>query len=193
MATYPPRAHNPLMEAEQRAMLDLLPSLDGQIVLDLASGTGRYGILAEGDGARQVVEIDNSAAMLRANPLSYRAQATSEALPLKSKSVDVVLCALALGHLPRLEPSMREIARVLKRDGIALISDFHPFLCLNGARRTFTTEGQTYAVEHYPHLYGDYHRAAINVGLRIEQVAEPRLEAQPEVPLVIVFRLRKAD
>ncbi|MFN8447416.1 MAG: hypothetical protein U0521_02160 [Anaerolineae bacterium] len=35
-ANYPPEVHNPLMEAEQTAMLDPMPSLAGQVVLDLA-------------------------------------------------------------------------------------------------------------------------------------------------------------
>src|SRR5689334_9222732 len=68
-ANYPPQAHNVLMEAEQKAMLDLLPDLAGQIVLDLACGTGRYGMIAQERGAKQIIAIDNSPAMLAGNPL----------------------------------------------------------------------------------------------------------------------------
>lgn len=40
---YPPHAHNPVMLAEERAMLDLMPaSLQGQHVLDAGCGSGRY-------------------------------------------------------------------------------------------------------------------------------------------------------
>jgi malonyl-CoA O-methyltransferase len=188
-AAYPPHAHNALMEAEESAMKSLFPPLSGQVVLDLACGTGRYGLLARDSGAKTIVGLDNSPAMLRANALPYRALAATEAIPLASRSVDVILCGLALGHLPRLELSLTEIARILKPGGCALVSDFHPFMFLSGRRRTFTApDGKTYAVEHYPHLYADYHRAASDAGLRIESVLEPRYN---NAPVVIVYRFIK--
>lgn len=196
---YPPNAHNPLMQVEERAMLSLLLPLDGKTVLDLACGTGRYGLLAWDRGAARVVGLDNSADMLRANSLGHKAQAAAAALPLASESLDVVLCGLALGHLPRLEGALAEIGRVLRKGGYALVSDFHPFLYLNGARRTFAApDGTVYAVEHYPHLYADYHRAVWMANLLIEQVVEPHLDvAQTESgstyqpPVVLVLRLLK--
>ena len=188
--TYPPLAHNALMQAEQQAMLDLLPSLVGQTVLDLACGTGRYGLIAQERGAAQVLGVDNSAAMLIASPLAQRVQATTEAIPLASQSLDGIICGLALGHLPRLQPSLNEIARVLKAGGWALVSDFHPFIFLNGARRTFSApDGRVYAVEHYAHLYADTQQAAAQAGLSIEAVREPALPGQA-VPVVIVYRFQ---
>jgi malonyl-CoA O-methyltransferase len=188
-ATYPPHAHNALMEAEQAAMTSLFPPLAGRVVLDLACGTGRYGLLAQNAGAKTVLAFDNSPAMLRANALPQRALATTEAIPLASNSVDVILCGLALGHLPRLAPSIGEIARVLKPGGCALVSDFHPFIFLNGAQRTFTApDGSTYAVEHYAHLYADYHHAASDTGLTIDALLEPRHDS---APIVIVYRFIK--
>jgi malonyl-CoA O-methyltransferase len=188
-ASYPPHAHNVLMEAEQAAMTSLFPSLAGKTILDLAGGTGRYGLLARDSGAKTVFSFDNSPAMLRANTLPYRALSTTESIPLANHSVDVILCGLALGHLPRLAPSIGEIARVLKPDGCALVSDFHPFIFLNGARRTFTApDGTTYAVEHYAHLYSDYHSAASDSGLHITAVLEPRRDS---APIVIVYKMLK--
>ena len=190
-ANYPPHAHNPLMQAEQTAMLDLLPALIGQTVLDLASGTGRYGLIAQERGASRVIAIDNSSAMLNASPLSRRVQSTSEALPLPSNSVDLVICALALGHLPRLQPSLGEIARILKPGGVALVSDVHPFIALGGGQRTFhASDGSVYAVEHHTHRFADYHRASKNAGLQINAVAEPTLDGG-STPVVIVYRFYK--
>jgi malonyl-CoA O-methyltransferase len=179
------------MQAEERTMRAMLPPLAGRSVLDLACGTGRYALIAREAGARRVVAVDNSAAMLLASPVSQRAQATCEAVPLPAESCDVVICALALGHLPRLAPSLGEIARVLRPGGCALVSDFHPFIFLSGARRTFESDGVTYAVEHYAHLYSDYHTAALDAGLRIAQVAEPILDGARGVPVVLVMRFEK--
>ncbi|HVU14694.1 MAG TPA: methyltransferase domain-containing protein [Phototrophicaceae bacterium] len=188
-ASYPPQAHNVLMENEQQAMLDLMPPLKDKVVLDLACGTGRYGLLAQGRGAKQVIGIDNSPDMLKASPLGNRVQATTEIIPLASASIDVILCGLALGHLPRLQPSLDEIGRVLKPNGVALVSDVHPFVALNGAQRTFSANGGVYAVEHYPHLYSDFQQAGTSSGLQIDAVREPKLK---DTPIVIVYRFLRA-
>jgi malonyl-CoA O-methyltransferase len=188
-AAYPPHAHNLLMQTEEAAMRSLMLPMDGLTVLDLACGTGRYGLLAKTQGAGTVIGLDNSAAMLLASRLPRRALATTEALPIARQSTDVILCGLALGHLAQLRFSINEMGRVLRPGGWALVSDFHPFIYLNGARRTFIApDGKTYAVEHYPHLYSDYHHAAAEAGLRVEAIAEPQLNG---APVVIVYRLRK--
>ena len=187
---YPPHAHNALMQAEEAAMRDLLPEIQGKCVLDLACGTGRYGLLAATAHASRTIGFDNSPAMLAANQSKRLALATSEAIPLAAHSIDVVLCGLALGHLPQLAPSIREIGRVLRPNGWALVSDFHPFVFFNGGQRTFTaSDGRTYAVEHYPHLYADYHQAAKMANLAITDVVEAIVpEAPTNIPAVIVYK-----
>lgn len=194
-STYPPRAHNALMQTEESAMRGLMPDVTGLSVLDLACGTGRYALIARECGAKTVIGIDNSLAMLNANPDRRVALATCEALPLPDESFDVVMCGLALGHLPQLTPVLAEIRRVLKPGGCALVSDFHPFVFLNGGQRTFTApDGQTYAVEHYVHLYADYHRAAQQAGLKIEDVTEASIRLPTtgaNTPVVLAFRFRR--
>src|SRR5947208_1030355 len=64
-ASYPPHAHNPLMLAEERAMLALLPAdLCGRAVLDAGCGSGRYLLHALRCGARRALGVDLSAEML---------------------------------------------------------------------------------------------------------------------------------
>jgi malonyl-CoA O-methyltransferase len=186
-ASYPPHAHNPLMQAEQDAMRALLPDLRGAVVLDAASGTGRYGLLAQALGARAVWAIDNSPHMLRASPLAGRVLASLEALPLASGSVDVVLCGMAIGHTLHLAACLGEMARVLRPGGAALISDFHPCLHFSGAQRTFSAGGRVYAVEHHPHLYSAWHDAARSCGLHLDALREPTLSSGG-APVVLVMR-----
>lgn len=190
-AAYPPHAHNPLMQAEQQAMTDLLPDVTGRVVLDLACGTGRYMTLLRERGARHVIALDNSPHMLQAlNGQSVLA--TLVALPFAANRADGVVCALAVGHLADLSPVLAEIARVLKPGGWALISDFHPFLFLTGRQRTFTVNGKTFAVEHYAHLYSDILMSSQQAGLTIEHVREPVLSIDGKpLPAVLVYRLRK--
>lgn len=192
-ATYSDEAHNVLMETEEAAMRTLMPPLAGQVILDLASGSGRYGRLAQADGASSVLAIDNSGPMLARSRLSSRILASCEALPLPDACVDGVICALALGHLPRLQPSIDEIGRVLRPGGWALVSDFHPLMFYSGGQRTFQSNGQTFAVEHYPHLYAAYHAAASAAGCIIDAVLEPVHSAAGNRPIVIVYRLRRGS
>lgn len=192
--TYAPNAHNPLMAAEERAVRALLPEMTGQTILDLACGTGRYSQIAQAVGAWRVIGIDNSVPMLRAGldagALTHPAAGDSAAIPLASASVDGVICALALGHLPTVEPSMREIARVLRAGGWAIVSDVHPYLFLRGAQRTFQSDGRTYAVEHTVHLMETYVGAGRAAGLRLIDVREPRLDADGP-PVAIVYRFER--
>src|SRR3546814_6453329 len=63
--SYPPRAHNPVMQAEERAMLALMPdTLHGKTVLDAGCGSGRYMLHALSGGAARVVGVDLSSQML---------------------------------------------------------------------------------------------------------------------------------
>lgn len=189
-ASYPPHAHNPFMALEQRAMLDLTPPLSGLTVLDLASGSGRYGLIARQGSANRVVAVDDSDAMLAANPLSARVLASMVALPFADAAFDLVICALAIGHVGELDAAIAEIGRVLKSGGVALISDLHPFLALGGAQRTFHAGDAVYAVEHHPYLYADMLAAADMAHLRVDAVREPALDGQT-MPTVIVYRLIK--
>ena len=187
--SYPAEAHNTLMQIEQDAMLSLMPSLQNKAVLDLACGTGRYGKIAAEYKAAQVVGFDNSSAMLKKSAIPDIALSTSEAIPLADLSIDVILCGLALGHLPRLEESIAEISRILKPGGIALISDFHPYQFLSGARRTFQSDNVTFAVEHYVHHLSDYFSAGEAHHLILSGLKEPCY--QGNVPVVVVVQYTK--
>lgn len=186
------------MRAEEAALVELLPSLAGLSVLDLACGSGRYAQIAQVRGAAQVIALDNSPHMLARAAVRLRGLATMDALPLATGSVDVIVCGLAIGHVQAITPVLAACARVLTPDGVLLMSDVHPLLFIGGAQRTFSSRGATYAVEHYMHFYGDMHAAARAAGLDIDAIAEPRLLPQdrqpgaPSTPVTIVYRLRRS-
>ncbi|MBK8026596.1 MAG: class I SAM-dependent methyltransferase [Chloroflexi bacterium] len=189
-AQYPPEAHNLLMQVEEAAVIELLPDVTGDVAADLACGTGRYGLMLRERGARQVIALDNSPHMLAGCSLPFRVLSSMDNLPLKSDSVDVLVCGMAVGHLPQLDAVYREIGRVVRKGGAAVISDFHPFLALAGAQRTFTADGVQYAVEHKAHLYAAVHAAAEAAGLRIDAVREPAIPGHANgSPVALVVRL----
>ena len=197
-SSYPPHAHNPVMQAEERAMLALLPaSLRGMAVLDAGCGSGRYMLHALRRGAARVTGVDLSPEMLAhaADALrgfgerddernrggnqeaSIELMAGSlDALPVADASTDATICGLVVGHVPDLRRCVAELARVTRPGGLVLCSDVHPIGHALGWVRDFRHGGERYAVRHAQHLYRDWHDACTAAGLRIEQVREPMLD-----------------
>ncbi|KZC16613.1 biotin synthase [Rhodanobacter sp. FW510-R12] len=212
--SYPAHAHNPVMQAEERAMLGLMPAaLHGQAVLDVGCGSGRYMLHALRRGAARVAGVDLSPQMLEragselaalhADAPVVLVQGSLTALPLPDARANLTVCGLVVGHLDDLEQSLAELRRVTRPDGTLLCSDVHPIGHALGWRRDFKSGGLSYAVRHTPHLYSHWHRACAVLGLRIERVLEPMLDPADipagahfdrralEVPVALVFQLRR--
>jgi SAM-dependent methyltransferase len=157
-------------------ILDGLPAGDA---LDAACGTGRYSALLAERGHR-VVGVDGSPDMLaRARervPEGRFLRGDLHRLPVADRSVDLVTCALALGHVPALGPVFAEFARVLRPGGHLVLCDIHPDMVALGSipcvRLPGGAPGRMPATRH---LVGDYLRAALPVGLRPLRCEEPRL------------------
>ena len=107
--SYPPQPHNPLMRAEQKAMLEHWPEVAGRRALDLACGTGRYAGLLAQSGASEVFAVDFSAAMLRQDSTGNRVRANMMQLPFIDNAFEIVISGLALGHATELRRWMGEI------------------------------------------------------------------------------------
>lgn len=167
--SYPPLPHNPLMRAEQEALLALCPDVAGRRVLDLACGSGRYGLLLKQRGAALVVGSDLSGGMLARAPLDLRVRADMMRLPFADASFDVVVSGLAVGHADDLDGWMAGVSRVLAPGGELLYSDFHPDAARAGMTRSFSdADGRRHELLHA--LYDiDAHRAAAErAGLRLQ-------------------------
>jgi len=184
---YPPQAHNALMRAEEKAMLEIAPDFRGKTALDLACGTGRYMRILKERGAGQVIGIDLSCDMLaRMNkPSDWAVLGDVSQLPITNDKFDLIICGLAFGHVESLSHAIAESARVLKRGGTLLYSDFHPLGYLAGWRREFNgRNGKRYAVKHFAHLYSDHDSACRTAGLTIRAIREPIIgrELQEDFP-----------
>jgi malonyl-CoA O-methyltransferase len=190
--TYAAEPHNPLMAAEQRAMVGLLPDLCGQRVLDLACGTGRYSRLLAAAHAAEVIALDISAPMLRKVTTGTRVLADMTKLPFAGDTFDVVISGLALGHALDLDLWMKEVARVLRPRGTLLYSDFHPAASLRGLKRSFKDRAnRSHAVPHFCHGLQAQREAAAAAALTIQVTRELRagIEFREEFPGSIDFYL----
>lgn len=110
-----------------------LPS--GLRVLDVGTGNGRLALMLAEDGAREVVGIDISPAMLEvaeylraisdsasAQRVNYRL-AAAQNLPFRSEGFDAVVCRLILHHTHWPEDLLRELVRVLRPGGTLILAD----------------------------------------------------------------------
>ena len=173
---YPPTAHNPLMRAEQRAMLSHWPNVAGRRALDLASGSGRYTQLLAQAQASEIVALDFCLPMLAQVRGASRVCASMMQLPFAAHCFDVVISGLALGHAGGIEPWMAEVSRVLRPGGTLLYSDFHPEAARSGLPRAFKDQsGRTWTVPHTLHDLQAQRRAAAKAGLRVEAIEEVRV------------------
>ncbi len=197
--SYPPTTHNPLMEAEQSALISLLPDVTGHLSLDVACGSGRY-LQQLAERGAHAIGLDLSPEMLRVAPAdcdSALVTGDMKWLPFADATFDSMVCSLAVGHLQALGRFTSEAARILKPGGHLLYSDFHPFLTLHGLQRTFRdAAGVLRSVDHHLHLYADHQQALNTAGLELDGVAEPmgttRDRRLPESsPLALVLRARK--
>ncbi len=175
---YPPMPHNPLMRAEQLAMLRHWPELAGRRALDLACGSGRYALMMAKE-ARQVVAVDCSPSMLSQVTSGSRVRAEMSRLPFRSAAFHAVICGLAVAHAPDLDAWMSEVARVLTPDGVLLYSDFHPEAARAGMTRSFKdSSGHRWEVPHRRYDLDAHRQAALAAGLTIQEVEEIRVGAQ---------------
>lgn len=107
-------------------------ALDDRTVLDIGAGTGAAS-RAVGAAGGSTIALDVALGMLQAigpaRPACVVADAST--LPMPDRSVDGVVAAFSLNHLPTPEAALREAARVVRPGGPVLVSayaaeDGHP-------------------------------------------------------------------
>ncbi len=157
-------------EPHVAAVLDAIPP--GR-ALDAACGTGRLTRLLVERG-HHVVAVDGSPEMLSHAKADSTFVADLHELPVGDGSQDVVLCGLALSHVPDLAPVIAEFARVLAPGGHLVLSDVHPEQVQRGSIPSVrTADGDPARVLTSHHRVGDYLRAFFAAGLAPVSCAEP--------------------
>jgi SAM-dependent methyltransferase len=168
---------NQMLEIEQPIVRQILDGLPVGTALDAACGTGRHSQYLAQLGHR-VVGVDQSAEMLeqaarRLPDVAFRL-GDLDRLPLPDNAVDVIVCGLALTHLPRLPPVMAEFARVLRPGGHLVISDSH--LLLSYVRPTLPRpgpDGRPSVLTEYHRPLSEYLAVALPLGFRVRHCEEP--------------------
>jgi SAM-dependent methyltransferase len=170
---------NPIVALEEPVVHALLAPLPPGRALDAACGTGRHAKrLAE--LGHEVVGVDVSPEMLaiarEAVPGATFHEGDLRALDEPDASFGVVVCGLALAHLPDLDAGVAELARVLEPGGRLITSVLHPFQAQLGWHAPFTAaDGRRGFVREHPHAHADHLAAFRTAGLEVIDCAEPLL------------------
>jgi SAM-dependent methyltransferase len=198
---------------EWPAVRSLLPPLGGAHVLDAACGDGFYTERIVDRGAT-AVGVDATPAMLdRARERFdgddrvglHEADLTDDLPFLDDGAFDLVVCQLALGHVPEWDPVFETFERVLNPGGRVVVSTSHPLRDYVDAefpvREHALADGARYVdVERVAYDWGEDERFAVpfyrrpleaafapatDAGFLVERVVEPDVtesfaEARPE-------------
>jgi SAM-dependent methyltransferase len=170
---------NGLFAVEEPVVHEILGELPLGTALDAACGTGRHTEYLATQGHR-VIGVDSSPDMLeRARkrvPQAEFRQGDLHRLPLPDGHVDIVVCALALSHVPDLKPVFTEFARVLRPGGHLVVTDIHQELvALGSVPRVRGADGEPGLLSAFRHRASDYLNATLPLSLQLRRCEEPRM------------------
>ncbi|MFB7663234.1 methyltransferase domain-containing protein [Kitasatospora sp. NPDC056138] len=125
------QAGNGMPESSLRAWAGLIASFaprPAPAVLEIGAGTGMFcAALARWQRAAPVLGVDPSVPMLEqarrhnAHPGVHYVVGSAEAVPTRAQSFDLALLSRVVHHLPDRPSCARELARVLRPGGVAVI------------------------------------------------------------------------
>jgi ubiquinone/menaquinone biosynthesis C-methylase UbiE len=110
-----------------KVLSNLLGPANQRKIADIGAGTGNYSV-ALAEPGWSVVAVEPSAIMRsqsQPHPAITWIDATGESLSLPDRSVDAVICVLALHHFRSMSAAFAEMARVVK-DGPIVLFTFDP-------------------------------------------------------------------
>ena len=201
---------NPLVALEEPIVAAALGEVAGLRVLDLGCGTGRHALRLAAAGA-SVTALDLSPGMLqeaRAKagvlPIDFRLHDLTQPLPFFEGVFDLAVSGLVLEHLEDLDGFFRELRRVLKDGGRAVVSAMHPAMFLKGTQAHFhdPATGAEIRPGSRPHPLGAFVMAALHAGLHLDAIREvapdeafverwPRAKGSFNWPMLVVLEVRR--
>jgi SAM-dependent methyltransferase len=169
---------NELIDLEEPIVREILDGLPVGVAVDVACGTGRHTTYLASLG-HTVIGTDTSPEMLAVAreklPAAEFHEADLHDVPLADDSADLVLCALALTHVPDLERALTEFVRVLRPNGHLVLSDSRGLIGDLSPPMVRTRADGTFGyMQTWHRLASDYLAAALPLGLQVRRCVEPK-------------------
>ena len=173
---------NPLIAMESNKILGLLKPVKNKKILDIGCGTGRNSIKLAKKGAnvtgidfsKNMLEIAKKKAKMVNLKISFKIGRVTN-LPFSNNSFDKVTCNLTLSHVKNLNKALKEMKRVVKKNGIIVISDLNPFLCGKQGGAYFRFKRKTHQIRTYVHTFEDFFKAFKKFNFCVEDFVELKL------------------
>jgi len=118
----------------RKKSIKLLKNRASDSILDIATGTGDFALASLKLSPKEVVGIDISTGMLEIGNEKIRKkgleeiirllEGDAENLPVEDKSFDAITVGFGVRNFENLEKGLKEMNRVLKEDGTAIILEF---------------------------------------------------------------------
>ena len=167
----------------------LLPPIAGLQVLDAGCGGGRTSSWLVEEGA-EVVGLDASPELLRLArerlpSTSFVLGDLAEPLPFEDGSFDVAVASLVMHYLRDWAPALRELRRVLRPEGVLVLSTHHPamdaelaesgdYFATELLRDVWTVGGREHEVRFWHRPLSRMFREIADGGFRVDALSEPR-------------------
>ena len=184
-------------DLEAAALRELLAGRITGRVLELGCGTGKNTVwLAE--HAQHVTAVDFSPAMLaearkkvQAPHVAFIEADLLQPWTWQQPPYDVAIFSLVLEHMADAEALIRQAAALVAPAGWLYVAELHPFKQYQGATARYDTPEGEQRVTAYTHDVSEFVQAALNHGLTLRAMREPRLPDDAEGPprvLALLFQ-----
>jgi ubiquinone/menaquinone biosynthesis C-methylase UbiE len=131
----------------------------------------------------------NRARSLADNNVRFVEHDLTRPLPFEDATADLVVISLVLEHIEDIAPIYREVARVLRPDGEALVLELHPVRQRLGKRARFQGAEGVVSAPAFLHEVSAHTWAALDAGLVLEALKEHRPE--DALPRLLAMRWRR--
>jgi SAM-dependent methyltransferase len=150
-----------------------------KIVLDVGCGTG-YGTAILAEHAAQVIGIDNSKSAIRFAKRRYPKvdfrQMNAQQLRFPDGFFDLIFSSENFEHLPDQASHLRELRRVLKKDGLCFIATPNPEAFAGNKQNPFHSKENTYQelIELFRPVFKDFLIVENSLSGKVDRGLTPR-------------------
>lgn len=182
-STYDEQTNNLMLYLDDDLIFKAAHPIDwrGKDILDFGCGTGRHWPKLLAYQPHRLTGVDISSEMLGKLKGKYPGadvyQIKQCRLPMfAAETFDIVLSNLALGYVKDVGSLFCEWARVLRPEGLVLVTDLHPAALKKGAKNDFKWKNRMIEIENYVHELSAMQEAAMRSGLRMGAWDERKID-----------------